>query len=81
MISYSFMGGCSESSKADAKKLLETTDKQILYTNGLRYRNPTTMDVPIDKDKALDVFNRDFCDVKECEDYVLLNSYDSNDLW
>ena len=35
------------------KAFIEKTDKPIRYTYGLKYRNPTTLNVPVSKERAL----------------------------
>lgn len=82
MIEYSFVERYSNSTKEEARALLETTDKKILYTHGLKFRNPATKDVPVTNEKALELFDgNSTCDVTEHEDYVDLNAYSGNDLW
>lgn len=82
MLYYSFMSKNSNASKEEALELLKTTDKDILYTYGLRFRNPTTMDVLVSKERALEIFNSNStCDVKEYEDHIRLNAYGEMDLW
>ena len=82
MLKYSFMGKYSDNTEEEAKALLETTDKKILYTYGLRYRNPATKDVPVTNKKALEIFEgNSTCDVTEYEDYIDLNAYGEMDLW
>lgn len=62
--------------------VLKTTKKPILYTYGLKYRHPTTCDVPINRNKALEIWNkRSLLDIDEKEDAIYLNEYSSNDMW
>lgn len=81
MINYSFFSD-SENSKEEALKLLQTTKKEIRYTYGLKFRNPTTYEVPIDNSKALELFLKNSLnDVVEHENYIDFNQYSSNDLY
>lgn len=81
MINYSFFSE-SKSTKEEALKLLQDTDKKILYTYGLKFRHPTTYEVPISNSEALKKFmNNGLNDVVEYEDYIDFNQYSSNDLY
>lgn len=64
--------------------LLKNTDKTILYTSGLRYRNPTTLDVPISNNKAIAIINGGnwaHYDIDEYEDCIYFTTYSANDMW
>ena len=37
------------------KAFIEKTDKPIRYTYGLKHRNPTTLNVPVSKERALQI--------------------------
>lgn len=81
MINYSFFSK-SDSTKEEALKLLQDTNKKILYTFGLKYRQPTTYEVQINNSKALELFLKNsLSDVVEYEDYIDFNQYSSNDLY
>lgn len=81
MLKYSFMGRYSECSKEEAIELLKETDKQILYTHGLGYREPTINKVPVSKEKALEYADESLVDITEYEDYIHVNTYSGNDLF
>ena len=81
MIDYSFFSN-SKSTREEALKLLQDTDKKILYTFGLKFRQPTVYEIPIKKSEALKLFLKNSInDVVEYEDYVEFNQYSSNDLY
>lgn len=81
MIKYSFYGK-SQNTIEEARELINRTDKELLYTDGFKYRNPTTYLVPITKEKALElVVEGNFVDVTEREDYIDINTYSSNDMY
>lgn len=66
-----------------AKDFIENTTKQIKYTYGLGYRNPTTHNVPVTKDRAFEILKDHWgmLDIVEYDDYVHMNAYSSNDMW
>lgn len=81
MINYSFFSE-SKSTKEEALKLLQNTNKKILYTFGLKFRQPTVYEIPIKNSEALKLFLKNSLnDVVEYEDYVDFNQYSSNDLY
>jgi len=81
MIDYSFFSN-SKSTREEALKLLQDTDKKILYTFGLKFRQPTVYEIPIKNSEALKLFLKNSLnDVVEYEDYVDFNQYSSNDLY
>ena len=62
--------------------VIANTNKKILYTYGLRYRHPSTMDAPISKEKALAILERGgFIDVDENENAISITEYSTNDMW
>lgn len=64
------------------KEFIESTEKPIRYTFGFKYRNPTTNNVPISKEKALEIVSREsMLDAKELDDCLDLNAYSGNDMW
>ncbi len=81
MLNYSFMSKHSDCSKEEAIELIKTTNKQILYTHGLGYRNPTINKVPVSKEKALEHASNSLVDITEYEDYIHVNTYSGNDLF
>lgn len=81
MIDYSFFSS-SKSTREEALKLLQDTDKKILYTFGLKFRQPTVYEIPIKNSEALKLFLKNSLnDVVEYEDYVDFNQYSTNDLY
>lgn len=78
---YSFCskGNCT---KEEIKKLLETTDKPFVYTVGFEYKKPTTHRVWINRDKALEIFNKESqLDITEEKYCVHINEFTANDMW
>lgn len=62
--------------------VIETTDKDIVYTYGLAYRHPTTYRKPIGKYEAKRIVNEEsLLDATEEETCIHLNAYHVNDMW
>ena len=58
------------------------TDKPIRYTYGLGYRNPTTNNALIGREKAIQIVESErLLDATEKEDSLYLNAYSANDMW
>jgi len=80
MLKMSFYDGSLD--KEELKKFIRKTEKPIKYTYGLKFRNPTTRDVPVSKEKALKIVDREsLLDATEYRDYLDLNAYSENDMW
>lgn len=80
MLKMSFFDGTLDREKAI--KTIVMTKKPCTYTFGLRYRNPTTKDVYITKEEAIEIVKKEsLLDIKEYEDRIDLNAYSSNDMW
>jgi hypothetical protein len=80
MLDMSFYHGTLDKEKL--KKFIHETNKPIKYTYGFKYRNPTTCEVLLSKEKALKIADTaSLLDAKEKEDYLDLNEYSSNDMW
>ena len=81
VIDYSFYGE-SKSTKEEARNLLKTTEKPILYTFGFKFRNPTTKDVKISNESAVKKFDEDgYSVVKEYDEHIDFNQYGEMDMW
>ena len=79
-IEMSFYHGTLD--KERLKEFIEKTDKPIRYTYGLKYRNPTTCNVPVSKEQALQIVDtQSLLDAKELDDCLDLNAYSGNDMW
>ena len=79
-IDMSFYRGTLD--KGCLKAFIEKTDKPIRYTYGFKYRNPTTLNVPVSKEKALQIVDsQSLLDAKELDDVLDLQAYSSNDMW
>ncbi len=58
------------------------TGKPIKYTFGFKYRHPTTYEVPITAEQALEFGKTEsFYDVTDMGDWIDFNAYSSNDMW
>lgn len=80
MLKMSFFNGTLN--KEDLIKFVENTDKEIRYTYGLGYRNPTTNRELITKDRALEIIaSESFLDADEEDEYLHLNAFSANDLY
>lgn len=80
MINMSFYDGTMN--KKELIDFIESTDKDIIYTHGLKFRRPTTYEVPIDKQRALEIINNySLLGAREKETYIELNTYSGNDMW
>ena len=80
MLKMSFYNGTLN--RQTLTDFISATDKPIRYTYGLSYRNPTTNKALIDKEKALQIVEREgFLDATEKEDCLYLNAYSENDMW
>ena len=78
---YCIMGD-HECTKEKTVEFLKETIKPIKYTHGLGYRGPTINKVPVNRKKAIEIFNTNsLCDVTEYEDYVHVNTFSGNDMW
>ena len=80
MIEMSFFNGTLNREKAI--EIITNSDKPCVYTFGFKYRNPTTRDVPISKEKAIEIIKKEsLLDITEYEDKFDLNAYSGNDMW
>lgn len=78
---YSFMGR-GRYSKDEVREYIQKTEKDIVFTEGLGYRNPTTNKAPISKEKALSILKRrGTVDVNEYDKYIEINAFNGNDLF
>ena len=79
-IKMSFHDGTID--KKSLKEFIEKTDKPIRYTYGLKFRGPTVMNVPVSKERALQIVDsQSLRDAKELDDCLDLNAYSGNDMW
>lgn len=72
----SFYDGTLDRNKA--RKLVETTTKQLMYRCGYAYKGAEKE--PIDREDAMTVLNDSYLDVIETDTEVILNTYTENDL-
>ena len=80
-ISSPLMNGVRTNNKI-IEYVLSTTNKRLLYTYGLSYRQPTTYKKPISNTEAMNIFKKGgLLDVTEFDDYIHLNEYSANDMW
>lgn len=78
-VKMSFYDGSLNRIKARA--IIQKSNRKILYTHGLAYRNPTTYKKPITKEKAFELLNYDCLDIDFKEDCIEMNTYSSNDMY
>lgn len=79
-INMSFYNGTLN--KDRLKAFIEKTDKPIRYTYGFKYKSPTTLNVPVSKEKAMQIVDsQSMLDAKELDDVLDLNAYSGNDMW
>ena len=80
MIKMSFYDGTLN--REQAIDIISNSNKPCVYTFGLKFRNPTTKDVPISQNKAIEIIKTEsLLDITEYEDRFDLNAYSSNDMW
>lgn len=80
MLKMSFSDGTLNRDKL--RKLIKDTNKKILFTYGLSFRNPTTNKKEITKEDALEIVTvESLLDAEEYQDYLFLNAFSSNDLY
>lgn len=80
MLKMSFFNGTLDIEKA--KEEIRKTKKDIKYTYGLGFRNPTINHAPISKAEAIrKIETASLLDVIEYENYIHLNEYSNNDMW
>ena len=65
-----------------ADYFMKHTTKQIKYTDGLKFRGPTTCEKPISHEEAMRIWSRNgMFDVREHEDWVDFQEVSGNDMW
>ena len=80
ILSMSFYKGTLNTAMAIA--IIQKTSRKCRYTYGLKYRNPTTRDVFISKEKAIEHIRKgSFIDVAFKDDVIDINEYSDNDMW
>lgn len=80
MLKMSFYDGTLNREKAI--DFIANSEKPCVYTYGLKYRKPTTYEVNITKEQAINcIRNESLIDIKEYEDKIDINAYSSNDMW
>ena len=80
MFKMSFYDGTLDRNKL--KEIIQSTEKNIVYTYGLAFRHPTTYRVPVSVEKALQIVEcESLLDAKEEEGCIHLNAFSGNDMW
>ena len=80
MINMSFYNGTLN--REILKAFIETTDKQILYTYGYEWKNPTIHRKPVTKEQALGIVKEeDLLDAREGFECLHLNAFSTSDMW
>lgn len=81
-LKYSFDARYTNCTKEEALRLLETTDKPIVYTLGLEFRGPATHRVPMSREEAVKKLkSAALVDVDEETDCVHVNEMTGSDMW
>lgn len=65
-------------------KRIQNTEKDIRYTYGFTWKNPTTNKVLVTKEKAIEILNSGnyaHYDLTDTEEYLHLNLFSANDMW
>ncbi len=82
ILNYSFMKNEISQHEEEIIGKINNTNKVILYTHGLGYRNPTTYKVPIEKEKAIELIKKEsLVDFMEYTNCLYINTFSGNDLW
>lgn len=80
MLKMSFMEGTLDKDKA--KEFIKNTDKDLVYTYGYEFKNPTTHRVSISKERAIDIIDcESLLDITEETNCIHLNAFSGNDMW
>ena len=80
MLKMSFYNGTLD--KKVLRDKIRNTNKQILFTYGFTWKNPTTCKQPVSVDEALRIVEKeDFLDATESRDNIHLNAFSINDLY
>ena len=76
----SFYHGTLEKEKAIA--IINKSKRKIVYTYGLKFRGPSTLEVPTSKEKAIEIIKRgSLIDVDFKEDVIDIQEVSGNDMW
>jgi len=82
LLKYSFDSRYANCTKDEAVRLLETTEKPIVYTLGLEFRGPGTHRVPMAREEAIKKLkSAAVVDVDEEKDCVHVNEMTGSDMW
>lgn len=82
MFTHDFYFTKTRKSREDVVDFITRTDKKILYTVGYKWKNPTTRDVPVTKEYAIELFDKNkLITIKEKESVVDINVYTASDMW
>lgn len=80
MLRMSFHDGTLN--KEELIKFVNSTEKEVRYTYGLGFRNPTTNRELVTKDRALEIIeSQSLLDATEEKDYLHLNAFSVNDMF
>lgn len=80
MLKMSFYDGTLDRGKLVG--FITTYQKPIFYTYGLKYRNPTTYNKLITREKAIKIVEAEtLLDANEFNDGLYLNAYSTNDMF
>lgn len=80
LLKMSFYHGTLD--KKEIEKFIKETNKPIVYTYGFRHRRPTTLDVSVTKEKALEIIKKEsYLNATELEDALDLNAFSASDMY
>ena len=80
MLKMSFYNGTMN--RAELKDIINGTDKEIRYTYGYTWKNPTTYRKPISKAEALKIIDtQSYLDADDTHGYIHLNAFSENDMY
>jgi hypothetical protein len=76
----SFYNGTFDRARAVA--IIEKSSRKCVYTHGLKYRHPTTFEVPISKKEAISKIMKDgLVNISFKKDVIDITEYSENDMW
>lgn len=80
MLKMSFYNGTLD--KKVLRETIKNTNKQVLFTYGYTWKNPTTYKQPVSVEEALRIVEKEeLLDATESDDNIHLNAFSINDLY
>lgn len=82
MFEHDFYYPAERKSRDEIIRLLKSTKKPIVYTYGYKYKSPTTFEVPISPEKAIEICSTNgLVTIKEKDTVIDVNAFSANDMW